>query len=263
MSAAPRTVALVPARAGSKRVVGKNVRTLGAHPLIAYTLAAARESGVFADVVVSTDAEATAAIARHYGARVPFLRPAALAGDLSPDIDWLEHALAALAAAGARFDAFALLRPTSPFRSADTIRRAFARFVAAAGADSLRAVERCHEHPGKMWRLEGEAAEPAARIVPLLEGRTARGAPWHSTPYQDLPPIYVQNASLELAWSRVVAKTRTIAGREVVPFFTEGHEGFDLNEPRDWLYAEHLVATGEATLPRVTAPPWRADTGPR
>jgi len=252
----PRTVALVPARAGSKRLAGKNVRRLGAHPLLAYTVAAARASGVFADVVVSTDAEETAAIARHYGARTPFLRPEALAGDLSPDIDWVEHALGALAAAGERFEAFALLRPTSPFRTADTIRRAFARFVAAAGADSLRAVERCKQHPGKMWRLEGDAAGPDARIVPLLEGRSLRGAPWHSTPYQDLPPIYVQNASLELAFCRVVEKTRTIAGQAIVPFFTEGHEGFDLNEPRDWWYAEHLLATGEAALPEVDVAPW-------
>jgi len=256
VSAAPRTVALVPARAGSKRVSGKNVRPLGAHPLLAYTVAAARASGVFADVVLSTDAEETAAIARHYGARTPFLRPPALAGDLSPDIDWVEHALAALAAAGERFEAFALLRPTSPFRTADTIRRAFARFVAASGADSLRAVERCKQHPGKMWRLEGDAADPGARIVPLLAGRSSRGAPWHSTPYQDLPPVFVQNASLELAWCRVVEKTRTIAGEAIVPFFTEGHEGLDVNEPHDWWYAEHLLATGEAALPPVDVAPW-------
>lgn len=257
MSTSPCTVALVPARAGSKRVAGKNVRRLGAHPLLAYTVAAARASGVFADVVVSTDAEHTAAIARHYGARTPFLRPAALAGDLSPDIDWVEHALAALATEGARFDAFALLRPTSPFRTAETIRRAFARFVAAAGADSLRAIERCKQHPAKMWRLVGEATSPSARIVSLLEGNTARGAPWHSTPYQDLPPIWAQNASLEIAWCRVVEKTRTIAGESIVPFFTEGPEGFDVNEPWDWWLAEHLLATGEASLPPVDFAPWK------
>ena len=263
-SDAPRTVALVPARAGSKRVVGKNVRRLGAHPLLAYTVAAARASGVFADVVVSTDAEATAEVARHYGARTPFLRPPELAGDLSPDVDWVEHALGALAAAGERYDAFALLRPTSPFRRADTIRRAFDLFRAARGADSLRAVERCEQHPGKMWRLEGSRGDARARIVPILPGRSSRGAPWHSTPYQDLPEIYVQNASLELAWCRVIEKTRTIAGEAIVPFFSEGHEGFDVNDPRDWWYAEHLVSTGEATLPEVDVAPWpgtAADAG--
>jgi N-acylneuraminate cytidylyltransferase len=248
-----RVVALVPARSGSKRVANKNVRPLGAHPLIAYTIAAARSSGLFDDVVVSTDGEAIAAIARHYGARTPFLRPAALAGDLSPDIEWIEHALASLAEQGQHFDAFSLLRPTSPFRQPETIARAWDRFRAVAGADSLRAVERCGQHPAKMWRVSGE------NIVPVLPGVSPAGAPWHSTPYQALPEIWVQNASLEIAWCRVVQKGRTIAGDSVIPFFTQGHEGFDVNVPRDWWYAEELLARGEARLPEVDRPPW---TGP-
>src|SRR5437868_8018718 len=93
---APVAVALIPARSGSKRVPGKNVRRLGAHPVIAYTIAAALDSGIFADVIVSTDDERYADMARHYGAHVPFMRPAAMAGDGSPDIEWIEHALQTL-----------------------------------------------------------------------------------------------------------------------------------------------------------------------
>src|SRR4029453_18800821 len=89
-------VALIPARAGSKRVADKNIRVLGGHPLLAYTVAAARSAGTFARVLVSTDSEAYAEIARHYGADVPFLRPAELAGDLSPDIDWVAFTLQTL-----------------------------------------------------------------------------------------------------------------------------------------------------------------------
>ena len=81
----PSVVALIPARQGSKRVPGKNARTLGEHPVIAYTIAPALESGVFESVIVSTDSEEIAAIARHYGAEVPFLRPSRFAGDRSPD----------------------------------------------------------------------------------------------------------------------------------------------------------------------------------
>jgi len=75
--------------------------------------------------------------------------------------------------------------------------------------------------------------------------------PWHSTPYQVLPEVYSQNASLEMAWSRVVFNGRTIAGNVVMPFFTEGCEGFDVNRPYDWELAERLVARGEAELPKV------------
>lgn len=242
-------VALIPARAGSKRVPGKNIRRLGAHPLLAYTVAPALRSGVFAAVVVSTDSEKIADVARHYGAEVPFLRPAAFAGDLSPDIEWVRHALDALRSAGRSYDAFSLLRVTSPFRTADTMRRAWRRFTSAGGVDSLRAVEPCRQHPGKMWVVEGE------RIRPLLKDGP-KDPPWHSTPYQALPKVYAQNASFEIAWTRTALEGGTIAGDEIVPFFTEGLEGFDLNDEHDWVVAEHLLATGAATLPPVDRPPF-------
>jgi CMP-N,N'-diacetyllegionaminic acid synthase len=245
----PTCVALIPARAGSKRVERKNVRSLGGHPLLAYTISAARQSGVFADVIVSTDSDEIAEIARHYGGEVPFLRPPAMAGDVSPDIDWVRYTLDTLAGAGRRWDCFSLLRPTSPFRQPATIRRAWSVFRAAGDVDSLRAVELCRQHPGKMWVVQGE------RIVPLLsDGPT--DPPWHSTPYQALPRVYAQNASLEIGWCRTVTEAGSIAGRKVVPFLTEGHEGLDLNDARDWWYAEHLVTTGEAVLPAVTEAPW-------
>src|SRR5215204_3297922 len=92
-SDSPTVIALIPARAGSKRVVGKNIRPLSGHPVIAYTVAAALQSEIFSAVLVSTDSVLYGDIARHYGAEVPFLRPSALAGDLSPDIEWVEYTL--------------------------------------------------------------------------------------------------------------------------------------------------------------------------
>lgn len=244
----PSCVALIPARAGSKRVKGKNLRPLAGHPLLAYTVAAARASGVFGAVMVSTEDEATAAAARHYGAEVPFLRPAAFAGDLSPDIEWLKHALTALKESGRSFDAFALLRPTSPFRSAATIQRAWKEFQARPEADSLRAVELCAQHPGKMWVIDG----PLMR--PLLPEAPRHDPPWHSTPYQALPKVYVQNASLEIAWTRTPLEKGSIAGEKVVPFLTNEAEGFDINNAYDWTLAENMVEKGAASLPRLEIP---------
>lgn len=244
----PTVVALIPARSGSKRVIDKNTRLLSGHPVLAYTISAALESGVFDAVVVSTDSERYARIARHYGARVPLLRPVEIAGDLSPDIEWVEHMLGALAAEGSSYDCFSILRPTSPFRLSSTIRRAWERFASEEGVDSLRAVERCKQHPGKMWVIRGD------RMVPLLP-LTPPDQPWHSSQYQALPEVHVQNASLEIAYSRVVTEQRTIAGNVIVPFLTEGYEGFDVNHPYDWKYAEELVASGEAVLPHVISSP--------
>ena len=244
MPDAPSLAALIPARQGSKRVAGKNIRELNGHPLIGYTIAAALDSGVCDAVIVSTDSEQIASIARHYGAEVPFLRPAELAGDTSPDIEWVEFTLDTLAKSGRTFDAFSLLRPTSPFRSAETIRRAWRTFLENRTVDSLRAVEKCHEHPGKMWVIRSQ------RLLPLMPfGPQAQ--PWHSTPYQALPEIYVQNASLEMAWTRIVKNGRTIAGETIVPFLTDAAEGFDINNELDWVLAEHLLAAGKATLPEL------------
>ena len=244
----PKAVALIPARAGSKRLPDKNVRLLANHPLMAYTIAAARASNVFHDIVVSTDSPAYADVARHYGAGVPFLRPPALSGDQSPDIEWVAFTLERLAAEHRRYDCFSILRPTSPFRLPQTIRRAWEAFVAEDGVDSLRAVERCRQHPGKMWVLRER------RLLPLLPF-SVNGRPWHSNQYQALPEVFVQNASLEIAWTRIVERG-SIAGEAVMPFFTEGYEGFDVNSPLDWLLAEDLVRRRAATLPEVPQSPF-------
>lgn len=247
----PNIVALIPARAGSKRVIDKNIRPLAGHPLIAYTIAAALESGVFDAVIVSTDSESYADIARHYGTEVPFLRPAAFAKATSPDIDFVDDTLRRLREDGRSFDCFSILRPTSPFRLPETIRRAWVEFLAEEGVDSLRAVEKCRQHPGKMWVVRGR------RMLPLLPFGPAE-QPWHSSQYPSLPEIYVQNASLEIAWSRVVFDGRTIAGTVVMPFLTQGTEGLDINDAKDLWHAEALIERGEARLPRVSRPPYPA-----
>lgn len=238
----PSAVALIPARGGSLRVPGKNVRLLGGHPLIAYAIGAARESGCFDAIVCSTDDAATAEIARRYGAEVPGLRPAALATSTSPDIEWVRNVREVLASDGRTFELFSILRPTSPFRTGATIRRALDLLLEhSPPADSVRAVELCRQHPGKMWVIE----EPFMR--PLLD--QPDGVPFHSSQYQSLPPVYAQNSSLEIAWTRVLDDPGDIAGRNVVPFLTEGEEGFTVDYPDDWDRAEMLVARGEARLP--------------
>lgn len=239
----PTAVALVPARSGSERVPGKNIAPLGGHPLIAYSIAAAHESGVFGTVVVSTDSREIAEIAGRYGAEVQGLRPAEMSTATSYDIEWVLHVMR-----GRDEEIFAILRPTSPFRTGATIRRAFERLVELGDrADSIRAVEPARQHPAKMWTLAGDLLEP---LLPQPEDET----PLHSRQYQALPKVYAQNSSLELAWSRVLDDSLpTISGRRVAPFFTEGAEGFSIDYPEDLERAETLLASGEASLPEARA----------
>jgi CMP-N,N'-diacetyllegionaminic acid synthase len=236
----PSAVALIPARAGSERVPGKNVRLLAGHPLLAYSIAAAHESGLFDAVVVSTDSEEIAEVARRYGAEIPELRPAELATATSPDIEWVRHMLGVLG----DYELFSLLRPTSPFRGAATIRRAWEQFVPQdPPADSIRAVELVRQHPGKMWVLDGDLMRP------LLEQAPGE-VPTHSRQYKSLPEVFVQNSSLEIAWTRITAEDE-IAGERVMPFFTEGCEGLTIDYDDDWALAERQIESGEAVLPRV------------
>ncbi|HEC14096.1 MAG TPA: acylneuraminate cytidylyltransferase family protein [Acidiferrobacteraceae bacterium] len=248
----PRVVALIPARSGSKRVAGKNVRRLAGHPLMAYTIAAARASGVFDAIILSTDAEDYASIGRYYGAEVPFLRPGEFAGSQSPDIEWVECTLKYLSNEGREFDCFSILRPTSPFRQAETIQAAWKAFSNEQGVDSLRAVEKCTQHPGKMWVVNGK------RMTPLLP-LGSETVPWHSSQYDALPTVYVQNASLEIAWTRVLREGRTIAGTVLIPFETSGLEGFDINTVEDWWRAEFLIEAGDAVLPSVSIKSYEAN----
>ncbi len=245
----PGCVAFIPARSGSKRVPDKNIRPLNGHPLIAYSIAAALDSKVFDAVVVATDSEKYAEIARHYGAEVPFLRPEAASGDKSPDIAWVEMALDYLDAAGRQFDSLSILRPTSPFRLPATILRAWKEFSEHGSAHSLRAVEKCSQHPGKMWVIRGEVMVPLMPLSPEEQ-------PWHSSQYAALPEVYVQNASLEIASVKAVRISKTISGHIVVPFLTEGMEGFDINHPEDWMLAEWYLEKDPSLLPEISTYPF-------
>ena len=236
-------VCLIPARGGSVRVPKKNIRVLNGHPLLAYTIAAARDAGLFDDgIFVSTDDADTADIARHYGASV-INRPAHLATGRYPitDVDWMRHAFDMLPR---RVYDWALLRPTSPFRTASTIIRAHRAWKDAA-THSLRAVERVRQHPGKMW------VRQAGSIVPLMPYAHDNGVAWHSSPTQSLPEVYVQNASLEMGLTHNIVTCNSLTGRSVAPFLTGGYEGFDINTEDDWQRAVHLLAARQATLPPV------------
>lgn len=244
------TVALIPARSGSKRLSHKNIRPLSGHPLLAYSIRAAIDSGIFDAVICATDDGHYADIARHYGAEVPMLRSAGISGDKSPDIEWVGWMLNALKEQGRLFDTFAILRPTNPFRKAETIQRAWVQFVSSQGIDSLRAVEKCKQHPGKMWVVRGDHMMP---LMPL----TPEEQPWHSSQYAALPTVYVQNASLEIAWTRVAFEDRTISGHVLNPFLTTEEEGLDVNEEFDWWKAEYLLQLKRATLPVVNIEAWK------
>ena len=245
----PSAVALIGARPDSERVRDKNVRRLAGHPLLAYAIETARRAELFDRIVVSTDSERIAQVARWYGADVPFLRPTEYATSTSLDIEWIAWTLPRL---DERYDLFAIVRATNPFRGPDAIRRGLDQLLATPDADSIRAVELVKQHPGKMWVID----EVGRLMRPLLD-QSHLDVAWHAGQFQALPPVYVQNSALEIAWTRVVEATGTREGRVLAPFFTEGYEGLNIDDEEDFVRAEQLVADGRARLvdvPRESYP---------
>lgn len=236
----PHVIALIPARSGSKRTPGKNVRLLNGAPLLAYAIATAREAGIFDSIAVSSDDAGTLEIAEQYGATELVLCPLSIAHkDFDPDIKWVGHALETHRG----HDAFAILRPTSPFRRGEWVRKAWKHF-SASRVDSLRAMRPVSEHPGKMWRVGEFCAHP---VLPY-EGMSA---PWHSMPTQELPAVYVQTAALEIAWVR--PSLTSIAGDVVLPWVchSEDPESIDINSEDDWERVVRIAAEFPQWLPDV------------
>lgn len=231
--------ALIPARGGSKRVPGKNMKPLCGKPLLDYTVLASVKAGIFRKIVVSTDDFNTGTYIRNRGLSV-HRRPQELATDTSLDVEWIKHYLDGCES---KPDYFMILRPTSPFRTAETIIRAWDLWQRAGSeVDSLRAVSRATQHPGKMWTIRND------RMMPLMNYPPANGHDSWNMPTQALPEVWIQNASLEIGQTRHVLTRNTVSGWKIMPFYTHGLEGFDINTPEDWAMAEYYVREGIVKL---------------
>ena len=239
-----KAVALIPARSGSKRIKDKNILKINGHPLLAYTIKVAINCKLFDRIVCVTDSREYAKIAEKYGAEVPLLRPKNISHSKSPDIEWVTWIMKILNQKN-KYDIFSILRPTSPLRTIKTIKSAWNKFTKNKKYDSLRAVEKCKQHPGKMWIVKKNLMKP------LLSNNREK-IPYHSRQYIDLPEIYVQNASLEIAWTKILNKKNpSIAGNRIIPFVTKEGEGFDINNEEDLILIKEFIKNKKFKLPKI------------
>lgn len=236
-------IALIPARSGSKRLPGKNIRNLNGLPLIYYAIESAISAGVFSEIIVSTDSEEIALLAKKFGADVPLLRPHEISLDNSPDIAWVEHALKTMVQTSAdKIENIAILRPTNPLRTGKTISTAMNFFRSNSWADSLRAMEKTFKHPGKMWILnENNLA------TPFLQQRKGE-IPTHDCPTQLLEKIWIQNASLEIIKKDTIISQKSISGGKIIGFEMPWPEGYDVNDLTDFEFLEHLISKNPKLL---------------
>jgi CMP-N-acetylneuraminic acid synthetase len=243
-------VALIPARSGSKRISNKNVKELQGHPLIAYTINLAFESGLFSKVFVSSDSETILEKSLQYGDIIPVIRPENLSQDNSPDIEWVKHAIETQNIGNSRKTYLTILRPTNPLRSINSIQQAHLLFQESGGFDSLRAMQPVKQHPGKIWQLN----QDSGIAIPLLNQSTDK-APWHSSPTNFLPQYFYQDASLEITTVENILKNNSISGTKVLGWVSDPNEGFDLNTEQDWDYLLYLLEQGIIKLPNLAKRP--------
>ena len=231
----PQTIlGIIPARGGSKRLPRKNVRLLGGKPLVAWAIEAARGARRLSSLVVSSDDREVLDIARSYDPRLALARPADIASDPSPAIDYVRHALAELEGQGqGPFDAIVILQPSSPFTLSEDI-DATVDLLAASGADSAVSVMQLDHatHPMKMKIFQGD------RLLPFLEEERGRMAA------QDLPEIYVRNCSV-YATRRASIERGQILGDDCRGYVMPRERSLDINEALDLLFAEFLLSRKE------------------
>ncbi len=238
-------LALIPARGGSKGLPRKNLLPVAGRPVIAYAIAQALASRHVDRVVVSTDDEEIAETALRHGAEVPFLRPAELAGDLSPDVDAFHHALTTLREQeGYGCDYVVHLRAPTVLRAVEDIDEAIELILADPQADTLRSVSPARQTPYKMWRERDGRIEPLLRCDGLEE-------PW-SMPRQALPAVYWQNGYVDIVRADVVLEQRRMTGERVLPYVV-AKEVPELDHPEDLEKLEAWIRERGLTLaPRRT-----------
>jgi N-acylneuraminate cytidylyltransferase len=221
-------LAVIPARGNSRRVPGKNIRDLLGRPAMAYTIEAALVSRLFTRVVVTTDSEQIAAVARSWGAEVPFLRDAALADDVTPVSAATVDVVERIDPEG-RLGVVAQLMPNCPLRNADDVRASHAAFM-ASGSDSQLSVARFG------WQTPWWAMQRDDRgvLTPLFPDQaTARS--------QDLPALFCPTGAVWWASARLLRRERTfhVAGR--TGWELPWERAVDIDTESDWRMAEQLL----------------------
>jgi len=228
-----KTLALIPARGGSKSIPLKNIKLFCGKPLIVYSIEAALECSLIDRTIVSTDSADIAEIARGAGAEVPFLRPEELAQDDTPDfpvfihcIEWLkEHE-------GYEPDILVHLRPTSPLRTVSMIENAIQLLRDDPDADAVRAVCEPSQNPFKMWEIREDGF-----MSPLVKTDIPEQ---YNQPRQRLPVVYWQNGYIDVTRRKTLLESKSMTGDRIKPLVVDNANIIDIDNELTFALAEAM-----------------------
>jgi N-acylneuraminate cytidylyltransferase len=233
----PEVLALIPARGGSKGIPRKNIRLFAGYPLIAYSIAAAIQAESAIRVIVSTDDEEIAEVARRFGAETPFLRPAELAGDRTTDLPVFQHALHWLAEHENYHPEIVLhLHATTPVRPRGFVDQAVRLLRENPQVECVRSVVSPGQNPYKMWRIDPQTG----RMIQLL---TVAGiAEPYNTPRQLLPAVYLQTGHVNAIRPAAILRG-SMTGMAILPLMVDASYEVDMDTLADWERGEWVVTT--------------------
>ena len=230
-----KILGIITGRGGSKGIPGKNIKELAGKPLIVYTIESAKESGVFDRVILSTDDEKIAEVARLYGCEVPFMRPAELAQDTTPHHTVVRHALRWLKDnENYTADYMMILQPTAPLRTATHIREAVALFE-SGNADSVVSVSEISAHYHPRWQFHVDEHQRMAIFTGEKFSQIVRRR-------QDLPKTYTRNGAIYLFKTALCDLTEpNFYGEHVAAYIMKPEESVNIDTIEDWRGAERIL----------------------
>jgi len=232
-------LALIPARGGSKGIPRKNIRSFAGYPLIAWSIAAAKQATCVTRIIVSTEDAEIAAVAREYGAETPFLRPMEFAQDNTTDLPVFEHALQWLEEnENYQPEIVVQLRPTSPVRPKGSVDRGVNILLEHTDADCVRGVVPAGQNPHKMWRFagEGQPMKPLLEVEGILEP--------YNAPRQILPPVYWQTGHIDAIRVSTIKHKHSLTGDVIYPLVIDPRYTVDIDSLSDWARYEALANSG-------------------
>ncbi|MDP2966067.1 MAG: acylneuraminate cytidylyltransferase [Pelolinea sp.] len=231
-------LAIIPARGNSKSIPRKNICEFAGHPLIAFSIAAAKQAKSVTRVIVSTDDPEIAQVSKRYGAEVPFMRPVEIAEDATLDLPVFEHALRWLSEdENYSPDVVVQLRPTSPIRPTDMVDKAVELLLNHPEADSVRGVVLSGQNPFKMWEIDSTGV-----MHPLLKVKEIKEP--YNAPRQDLPLTYWQTGHIDAIRPRAILEKSSMSGDVVLPLLIDPIYTVDIDTLLDWQRAESTVLEG-------------------
>ncbi len=238
----PEVLAVILARGGSKSIPKKSIAPCAGKPLMYYTIEAAKHAKTITRLIISTDDEEMAEVARSYGVEVPFMRPKELAQDTTPDLPVFEHVLSELKARENYVpDVVVHLRPTTPLKKAEDIDKGVELLLSRPDAQSVRSTCEPLHTPFKMYTLDEESGFLQPLLPKVFPDVFEKYPEAYNMPRQLLPKVWRHSGYVDVIRPEVITELHSMSGSKILPLPFEKWRDIDIDSPFEISLAEKVI----------------------